>query len=117
MSSSVGRELEQAPGEFGADGVERRDHRCDVVVGEDVGIREASRVCPTPGDVVGGEALVERQAQRVLPELLGGALGESPVPQRRRRRADSVAARRDRRWVGEGGIGEKWIGLGHGAPR
>ena len=72
---------ELARGQFGLGGVERRLDRSHLRSAEDAGHAQPGHVGPAAADVEAGEALVEGQAERVLPQLGGGPFGESAVPQ------------------------------------
>ena len=75
-------ERERAVGQLAFHPVEGVEHRRHLGVVEDAGAAQPADVGPAAGDVVGGEALVEREAHRVGEQRLGRPAGEPSVPQR-----------------------------------
>ena len=74
-------EHEGAVGELDADAIERGDHERRLFVGEQTCPREHRDVRARPDDVVGREALVEREALGEGEQLVGRTIGEAAVPE------------------------------------
>ena len=74
-------------GQLRLDLVERGEHGVGLVAVEQPAADQAPDVGPRAGEVVGRQALVERQADRVGQQLLGRAALEPPVPERAHRLA------------------------------
>ena len=61
--------------------VERSEHRCQLVVGEQAGATQHSGVRFRRGEVVGRQSPIEMHRQGQLRQSVGRATRESPAPQ------------------------------------